>query len=792
MNIPKDFDWGFYLNFYEDLKNSGLKTKNDAINHYLNYGFKEKRIINSNYLPKKEIPKDFDWEFYLNHNHDLKMVGLKSENDAIIHFMKDGKKEKRNYKKIILDGEIDLNETQKKGNLRIKITTKVKIHEIYDEEIKNFINSLISLNFVDIFFYNIDEIELDITERQEYDYFDFNIIINSIDKNLLCDKSFKNCLFFSKNFYLDDIVTTLIKENSKLILLSCIENLKGILPDNKIYQITEKNTINNLLYFFEKETSNMIISDKLKDFFNQKNDRTEPLVTLITSVKNAYEYLDQFFENTINQTIFKQCEWIIIDVNQDDKDYSIIKKYLSYENILYERIFEDGGLYAIWNYAIKKSKSQFITNFNCDDRRFENSLECQLKTILINDSDIVFNPVIISTKPNISTHNLKDITNENNSHIAPTYKKSNLGLLSVWFCTDKIDDIIRHNIIGNCPLWKKNIHKKIGYFDEIFKSAGDWDFWIRCYFYNCKFKNIKETLGIYYHNPQGLSTDENNKKLIKKEDQIITERKKNKYQQEINKIINKKNLLKDFNWNYYLICNKDLKENGINTEEQAIDHFLNHGFYENRHYVLKQNYSQFNQDLKVIDFYKNKKNGFFVEIGASDGITLSNTFLLETLYDWKGICVEPIDSNYKKLISNRINSDCCNFAVFNETGKIVNFDVVESYDLLSGISEYLDSDKTGDMKKSIIVKTISLNDLLEKYNAPKFIEYLSLDTEGSEFEILKNFNFNNYIFGLIDVEHNFVEPKRTQIRNLLEKNNYLYLGTNEVDDMYQHKSISRI
>ena len=61
--------------------------------------------------------------------------------------------------------------------------------------------------------------------------------------------------------------------------------------------------------------------------------------------------------------------------------------------------------------------------------------------------------------------------------------------------------------------------------------------------------------------------------------------------------------------------------------------------------------SQLGQDLKVLKFYNNKKNGFFVEIGASDGINLSNTYLLEKEYDWKGVCVEPIPYNYEKLIN---------------------------------------------------------------------------------------------------------------------------------------------
>ena len=202
-------------------------------------------------------------------------------------------------------------------------------------------------------------------------------------------------------------------------------------------------------------------------------------------------------------------------------------------------------------------------------------------------------------------------------------------------------------------------------------------------------------------------------------------------------------------------------------------------------------HSQLGQDLKVIKFYNKKENGFFIEIGASDGLELSNTYLLENKYKWKGICCEPIPNNFEKLVKNRQNSICYNEAVYNQSGLTLSFDIAHNYDLLSGISEHIDKHKsTVDANKTIIqVQTISLLDILDKSNAPSFIEYMSLDTEGSEFEILKNFDFGKYTFGLIDVEHNYVEPRRTEIKNLLLSKGYIYNGENSWDDMYKHSSI---
>ena len=206
------------------------------------------------------------------------------------------------------------------------------------------------------------------------------------------------------------------------------------------------------------------------------------------------------------------------------------------------------------------------------------------------------------------------------------------------------------------------------------------------------------------------------------------------------------------------------------------------------------NYSQIGQDLQVLEFYDNKKNGFFIEIGAYDGIELSNTYLLEKTYNWKGICVEPIPKKFELLCKNRPNSLCYDYAVYNTSYKEVIFDVgSNTCEMYSGINGTLDCqcyiDLVNANKTQIMRITISLNDLLEQSNAPLFIDYLSLDTEGSELEILKGVDFSKYTFGLIDVEHNGVQPKRSQIKDLLTSNGYVYLRENNWDDCYKHKSV---
>lgn len=200
-------------------------------------------------------------------------------------------------------------------------------------------------------------------------------------------------------------------------------------------------------------------------------------------------------------------------------------------------------------------------------------------------------------------------------------------------------------------------------------------------------------------------------------------------------------------------------------------------------------YSQLKQDLDIIQFYNHKQNGYFIEIGAFDGINLSNTYLLEKNYKWKGICIEPIPYIYDKLKNNRPDSICVNKAVYSYSNMILNFNIANDT-LLSGIVEHIDCHKTSlNNSKIINVETISMNDLLNNNNAPNFIDYLSIDTEGSEYEIIKTIDFNKYTFGIIHIEHNYIEPRRTNMKEFLLSKNYIYKRENKWDDEYIHKSL---
>ena len=196
--------------------------------------------------------------------------------------------------------------------------------------------------------------------------------------------------------------------------------------------------------------------------------------------------------------------------------------------------------------------------------------------------------------------------------------------------------------------------------------------------------------------------------------------------------------------------------------------------------------SQIFQDMFVLYILKNKRNGFFVEFGACDGIDLSNTYILEKEMGWQGILAEPAISFHHNLSKNRscgIDKRC----VWSESDKDVLFKEVEGTGL-STISNFVDSGSLKYLRKKGVeynVKTVSLVELLRDHGAPEEIDYLSIDTEGSELEILENFDFNQYKIKIITVEHNYSNT-RNKMRDLLVGNGYkrVLRSLSQTDDWY--------
>jgi FkbM family methyltransferase len=169
-------------------------------------------------------------------------------------------------------------------------------------------------------------------------------------------------------------------------------------------------------------------------------------------------------------------------------------------------------------------------------------------------------------------------------------------------------------------------------------------------------------------------------------------------------------------------------------------------------------YSQAQQDKWVCDFFNYKPDGYFIEVGAFDGIGDSNTYFLEKSLNWKGISIEANEEVFNSLCKNR-SSININIAINSFKGEC-------SFDGYT-VNNKLDN---------ILIKCDTLNQVLLDSNADKNIDYLSLDIEGLEYEALESLNFNYWNIGLITVEHNLYctnSIKKDKIYNLLTKNNFI-------------------
>ena len=190
-------------------------------------------------------------------------------------------------------------------------------------------------------------------------------------------------------------------------------------------------------------------------------------------------------------------------------------------------------------------------------------------------------------------------------------------------------------------------------------------------------------------------------------------------------------------------------------------------------------HSQLFQDLFVLFKLGNKRKGRFLEFGATNGKELSNSYLLEKNFEWEGVLAEPSPQWEKSLKENRPRTKIINECIYSESGTMIDF-FVSKKGVLSTINEFRESDIEsipGNTKARneegylVKVPTISLNDVFIKHFNGEKIDYMSVDTEGSELLILSKFNFEKYGPKIVTVEHNFTSAQKN-LDNLFEENNY--------------------
>lgn len=232
----------------------------------------------------------------------------------------------------------------------------------------------------------------------------------------------------------------------------------------------------------------------------------------------------------------------------------------------------------------------------------------------------------------------------------------------------------------------------------------------------------------------------------------------------------KQNKLDDFEILKQGVEQGALKDNNLDLLSKFIS------FFQKKTLIKSQLY----QDIFAEFIMQGENEKTFFEFGATDGFELSNSYTLENEYKWTGVLSEPSPQWHEALKQNRPKTKIITDCVWSESEKELNF-FISDVGVLSSLEEFKENDKIsmpGNTKarikagKTIKVKTISLNDVIIKYFDSVCPSYLSIDTEGSEFQILKNFNFKKHRPKVLTIEHNFTDIQ-TKIDELMFSNNYI-------------------
>jgi len=200
--------------------------------------------------------------------------------------------------------------------------------------------------------------------------------------------------------------------------------------------------------------------------------------------------------------------------------------------------------------------------------------------------------------------------------------------------------------------------------------------------------------------------------------------------------------------------------------------------------------SQYQQD-KILNekYFKNRVGGVFVDIGAHDGKSLSNTFFYEKALNWKGLCIEPLPKVFKQLKENRSCIVVEGAAWKEDTTK--QFRIVEGYpEMLSGfVDTYPDAHQKritdeielmGGSSVDVDIKCFDISKLLLQHKLTE-IDFLSIDVEGSELDILESIDYKKIKINVILAENNYSD---TRLTSFLETKGYELVGRISIDDVY--------
>ena len=200
-------------------------------------------------------------------------------------------------------------------------------------------------------------------------------------------------------------------------------------------------------------------------------------------------------------------------------------------------------------------------------------------------------------------------------------------------------------------------------------------------------------------------------------------------------------------------------------------------------------FSEAGQDMLVKDnFFKNQKSGFFLEIGAFDGIEGSNCYHFEKFMNWEGIAIEASPLQFKKLKKNR-NCKLMNIAIGSENKQVEFYEVAEGFTQMSGINNLNFQNSFERIKKNSNSKINKIHIECKTFEnlVPNdhIIDLISIDIEGNEFDVLKSIDFDKYKIKVIILENN-VPNEVSYLKFFLDKN-FSYFDRVGMDEIYYNQ-----
>jgi FkbM family methyltransferase len=184
-------------------------------------------------------------------------------------------------------------------------------------------------------------------------------------------------------------------------------------------------------------------------------------------------------------------------------------------------------------------------------------------------------------------------------------------------------------------------------------------------------------------------------------------------------------------------------------------------------------YSQQDEDKYIIQYLLKEeiKDGTFLEIGGCDGVLFSNTKTLEDHFGFTGVLIEPQPEFYSQLVKNRPNCKCYNYAVSNTDDEEIEFigDNAEG-----GIKSITNTDLSKFPEwNTYKVKNKKMHNIIEE-SGLKYIDFMIIDVEGSELEVLKSIDFSFPIFCIIIEAHSCEQEKNKIFGSYLKSKGFKF------------------